>query len=158
MHLWAGQRCSVTWARYSSRKCSSVLSTGFGAARPRPHSDACFISRPSRFSLSRSSSVPLPVVMRSRISSIRVVPSRQGVHLPHDSSCEKVMKNLAMSTMQSSSSRMIMPPLPMIEPALVSVSKSTGRSSHLAGMQPPAGPPVWMALSCLPPATPPPMS
>ena len=25
-------------------------------------------------------------------------------------------------------------------------------------MQPPAGPPVWMALSCLPPATPPPMS
>ena len=30
---------------------------------------------------------PLPAVIRSRISSIRLVPSRQGVHLPHDSSC-----------------------------------------------------------------------
>ena len=36
----AGQRFSRTWASYSSRKCSSVLSTGFGAAWPRPHSDA----------------------------------------------------------------------------------------------------------------------
>ena len=32
------------------------------------------------------------------------------------------MKNLAMSTMQSSSSMTIMPPLPMIEPALARVS------------------------------------
>ena len=51
-----------------------------------------------------------------------------------------------------------MPPLPMIEPALARVSKSTGVSIHLAGMQPPAGPPVCTALSCLPPATPPPIS
>ena len=31
-------------------------------------------------------------------------------------------------------------------------------SIHLAGMQPPAGPPVWTAFSRLPPAAPPPMS
>ena len=42
--------------------------------------------------------------------------------------------------MQSSSSRMIMPPLPMIDPALANESKSMGMSSHLAGMQPPGGP------------------
>lgn len=51
-----------------------------------------------------------------------------------------------------------MPPLPMIEPALARLSKSMGMSIHLAGMQPPAGPPVWIALSCLPSATPPPIS
>ena len=67
------------------------------------------------------------------------------------------MKNLATSTMQSSSSRTIIPPEPMIEPAWVRVSKSMGVSSHFSGMQPPAGPPVWMAFSRFPPATPPPI-
>ena len=31
----------------------------------------------------------VPLVMRSRISCMRVVPSRQGVHLPQDSSVVK---------------------------------------------------------------------
>ena len=104
-----------------------------GAARPSPQSEDFLISRASRFSLSMSSIVALPAVMRSRISIIRSVPSRQGVHLPHDSSCEKVMKNLAISTMQSSSSRTIMPPLPMIEPALAERVVVDRRSIALCG-------------------------
>jgi len=57
-------------------------------------------------------------------------PSRHGRHLPQDSSIRKWMKYLATSTMQESSSMTIMPPEPIIEPAFVSSSKSTGRSSR----------------------------
>jgi hypothetical protein len=38
--------------------------------------------------------------------------------LPHDSSRQKSMKYLATSTMQDVSSMMIIPPEPMIDPAL----------------------------------------
>ena len=38
--------------------------------------------------------------MRSRISSMRLVPSRHGTHLPQDSFCVKCMKKRATSTMQ----------------------------------------------------------
>ena len=49
---------------------------------------------------------------------ISSVPTRHGRHLPQDSSRQKSMKNLATSTMQAVSSMTIMPPEPMIEPAL----------------------------------------
>jgi len=52
----------------------------------------------------------------------------------------------------------IMPPEPIIDPTSVSLSKSTGRSSSLSGMQPPEGPPVWTALNLRPLGMPPPMS
>ncbi len=45
-----------------------------------------------------------------------VVPTRQGTHLPHDSSRQKSMKYLATSTMHDVSSMTIMPPEPMNEP------------------------------------------
>ena len=67
------------------------------------------------------------------------MPSRQGTHLPHDSSARKFRKYLAMSTMQVSSSITIMPPEPIIEPALASSSKSTGRSRNASGMHSPGG-------------------
>ena len=75
-----------------------------------------------------SPSFPFPLVMLVRILSICLMPSRQGTHLPHDSSVRNSMKYLATSTMQVSSSMTIMPPEPIIEPALVSSSKPTGRS------------------------------
>ena len=75
------------------------------------------LARASRRSMSPSS--PLPSVIRSRISSILLVPSRQGVHLPQDSSTVKVRKNLAISTMQLSSSMTISPPDPIMEPMAV---------------------------------------
>ena len=65
---------------------------------------------------------PSPFVMRVSISSRRFVPMRQGTHLPHDSSCVKLRKKRAMSTMHVFSSMTIMPPEPIIEPALVSDS------------------------------------
>ena len=46
------------------------------------------------------------------------MPARQGMHLPHDSSMQNSMKNLATSTMFVSWSMTIMPPEPMIEPTL----------------------------------------
>ena len=61
------------------------------------------------------------------------MPSRQGTHLPQDSSARKSRKYRATSTMQVSSSMTIMPPEPIIAPALASSSKSTAMSSMLLG-------------------------
>ena len=72
--------------------------------------------------VSRSLGSPRPSQIFSRICSSRRVPSRQGVHLPQDSSWMKSMKNRAMSTMQVSSSMTITPPEPMIAPTLAIAS------------------------------------
>src|SRR4030042_1736823 len=84
------------------------------------------------------------------------MPSRHGTHLPHDSSVRKSRKYLATSTIQVCSSMTIIPPEPIIEPALVSSSKSTFTSSSSAGRHPPDGPPVCTALNFLPAGMPPP--
>ena len=83
-------------------------------------------------------------MIRSRISSIRLVPSRQGTHLPQDSFCVNSMKNRAVSTMQVSSSMTTKPPEPIMAPMLFRLSKSRGRSrcSRLAVVAPPEGPPI----------------
>jgi len=90
----------------------------------------------------RSSIVPLPSAIRVRTSSSRMPPTRHGTHLPHDSAVANWRKYLANSTMQVSSSTTIMPPEPIVAPAAVSESKSTGVFSAEAGRQPPRGPPV----------------
>ena len=53
---------------------------------------------------------------------MRWVPLRQVKHLPQDSSFRKRMKYLATSTMHVSPSMTIMPPEPMMEPALTRLS------------------------------------
>jgi hypothetical protein len=73
-------------------------------------------------SWSRSSGRPSPRVIRSRIVSNCWVPSRHGVHLPHDSSAVNSRKNLATSTMQLVSSIPTMPPEPTIAPVLTTDS------------------------------------
>ncbi len=55
------------------------------------------------------------------------------------------------------SSMTIMPPDPIIEPTFESSSKSTGMSRCFSGMQPPEGPPVWIALNFRPFGMPPPI-
>ena len=60
--------------------------------------------------------------------------------------------------MQLSSSSTIMPPEPIIDPALVSESKSMGVSSRLAGRQPPEGPPICTPLKAFLLGMPPPTS
>ena len=51
-----------------------------------------------------------------------------------------------------------MPPDPIIEPMLVSVSYSIGKSKYSIGIHPPEGPPVCTALSSLLSVNPPPIS
>ncbi len=51
--------------------------------------------------------------------------------------------------MQSSSSSTTIPPEPIIAPASLRESKSTGRSSADSGKQPPEGPPICTALNFL---------
>ena len=53
---------------------------------------------------------------------MRRVPSRQGMHLPQLSRWMKSMKNLAISTMQVSSSITTRPPEPIIAPTVFSDS------------------------------------
>src|SRR5208337_568957 len=116
----AGQRRSRTCARYSLRKYFRVESTGFGAVLPKPHSAAPLTTCPSVSSLSMSATLAVPLVTLSNRSARCRVPTRQGTHLPQDSLSVNVRKYFARSTTQVSSPRMIRPPEPMIDPALVS--------------------------------------
>ena len=53
---------------------------------------------------------------------MRWVPSRQGVHLPQDSSWQKSMKKRAMSTVHLSSFMTMRPPEPMMAPSSATFS------------------------------------
>ena len=66
--------------------------------------------------------VPLPLVIFSSSSKRRLVPTRQGVHLPQLSSTVNSRKNLAMSTMQVSSSMTMRPPEPIMLPISIRLS------------------------------------
>src|SRR5699024_5434202 len=123
-------------------KYFSVVTTGLAAVCPSPQSEASVIVSARLSSLSMSPSSPLPSTILSRISCILLVPSLQGTHLPQDSSTVKSKKNLAMSTIQLSSSITTIPPEPIMESNSASFSKSTSASRYCAGIQPPDGPPV----------------
>jgi hypothetical protein len=71
---------------------------------------------------SRSTSVAVPVQILVNRSYICLVPTRQGTHLPQDSSMQNSMKNRATSGMQEPSSMTIKPPEPMMEPSFWSAS------------------------------------
>src|SRR3989339_275064 len=152
-----GQRFSLIWASYSSRKYLRVDKNGLGALLPRAQREASTAVSASSSRSSISPSLPLPWVILVSILCIWRRPSRQGTHLPQDSSVRKAIKYLATSTMQVSSSMAIIPPEPIMEPALVSSSNPTCRSSLSSGMHPPEAPPAWTALNFLPPGMPPPM-
>ena len=115
----AGHCLSRIWASYS---CPEVLDGGehgVGAGLPQPAEGGILDVWPICSRSSISPSCPSPLVMRVRISSMRLVPIRQGTHLPQDSSWVKARKKRAMSTMQVFSSMTIMPPDPIIEPTWV---------------------------------------
>src|SRR5581483_3901030 len=114
----AGHRCSSMCAAYSSRKYFSVVTTGLGALWPSPQRLVFRTVSQSRSSSARSSAVPVPLVMRFSISCMCTVPTRQGMHLPHDSVQQKSRKYLATSGMHDVSSITIRPPEPMIDPTL----------------------------------------
>ena len=149
---------STMCSTYSSLKYLSVETTGFAAVFPSPHRAVEVIVSASFSRVSRSDISPLPATIFSRISSILLVPSLQGTHLPHDSFCVKFMKNLATSTMHVSSSITTSPPDPIMAPAFLRLSKSRGRSRCSSVRHPPEGPPICTALNFLPPLMPPPIS
>src|SRR5512139_2180768 len=122
LHTPAGHRCSLMWASYSERKYRSVESTGFGAVCPRPHREAFLIEVAHLWRLSMSESLPFPSQILVKVSSIFRVPTRQGGHLPQDSSWQKSMKNRATSTMHFESSMTIIPPEPTIAPSCMIAS------------------------------------
>jgi hypothetical protein len=76
--------CSM-WCSNSWRKCLIMPRTGMAAASPRAQ-----MVRPMMFSATLSSramslGLPWPRSMRSTMRQSQPVPSRQGVHWPHDS-------------------------------------------------------------------------
>src|SRR3972149_7020350 len=122
---------SYTCSSYSCRNQRNVLSTGLGADCPGPQrlvslmtlaSCSRFITLRNRSSDSKSCSLRRFLVRLSRISSIRRVPSRQGIHLPQLSRWMKSMKYFATSTMQLPSSITTRPPEPIIAPTFFSDS------------------------------------
>jgi len=66
---------------------------GIGSRLASPQSRRLLIILPNRSRLSMSYISPLPSVILMRISSIRLVPSLHGVHLPQDSFCVNSRKN-----------------------------------------------------------------
>ena len=68
-----------------------VDKAGLGADCPRAQRDENFMAWPISFSFSRSSMVPRPWEILSRMVYIWRVPIRQGEHLPQDSSTQNSM-------------------------------------------------------------------
>ena len=79
-------------------------------------------------SLSTSAGRPWPSSMRRRIFSSHDVPSRHGVHLPHDSRAKNRTIRHAALTASVVSSMTTMAPEPSIDPAAPTAPASSGRS------------------------------
>src|SRR5512139_685495 len=154
----AGHFFRKIWSSNSERKYLSAERTGLGAVFPSPQREVSATTSDKSSRRVRLSASPLPSAIPSRISPILFSPSRQGRHFPQDSSWRKWTKYFATSTIQVPSSITIIPPEPIMEPAWVRLSKSTGRCNKEAGIHPPEGPPVWTALIFLPFCCPPPIS
>src|SRR4030043_1234220 len=154
----AGHLFCKIWASNSGRKYLNAERTGLGAVFPRPQREVSATTSANSSRRQRLSSFPFPSVIPSKISPILFNPSRQGRHFPQDSSCRKWTKYFATSTIQVPSSITIIPPEPIMDPACVRLSKSTGRSKSEAGMQPPEGPPACTALISFAFCCPPPLS
>src|SRR5436190_19390714 len=76
--------CSMKYSN-SPRNFLRKLKTGIAAASPSAHSVLPEIPAGMFCRFSRSARTPLPAPIRSTISFIQPVPSRQGVHCPQDS-------------------------------------------------------------------------
>ena len=116
-------------------KYFTTQAIGLGAACPSPQIDASIIA------CDRSASSGLSQ-RGSRISATAFsVPTRHGVHWPHDSSAKNSIMFSAASRARSWCDRMITAAEPMKQPCGCSVSKSSGMSPIDAGRMPPDAPP-----------------
>jgi hypothetical protein len=112
------------------------------------------LSHTSR-SMSTSLARPWPPRIRSRIVASQPVPSRQGVHLPHDSWAKKRTTRWQARTMSVVSSITMMAPEPSIDPAPPTAPASSGRSRCSSKNQGADAPPGMNALSLRPDRMPP---
>ncbi len=158
LHTPVKQYLSLMCASYSFLKYLIVESTGLGADWPRPQRDVAIISLLKSISVSISPISPRPSVISVSKSSITLVPTLHGTHLPQDSSAVNSRKNLAVLTIQVLSSITTIPPDPTIAPVFSMASYVTGISRNSSGMQPPEGPPNCTALNFLPFCKPRPIS
>ncbi len=94
----------------SSGKWVSADMTGKGAKPPSAQSEPHFIV------LQRSVRIAIPVsspwAMRSMVSTPRIEPMRQGVHLPQLSTAQNSMAKRASFSMSAVSSKTVMPAWP----------------------------------------------
>ena len=72
-------------ASNSSRKSAIIEPIGIAIASPSTHRQLPMICSWTEAMMSRSIGVASPLWMRSSIFTVQFVPSRHGVHLPHDS-------------------------------------------------------------------------
>ena len=135
-----GISCPRMCASNSSRKCRSVVSTGFGAMLPQPAHRRRFhgLGQPlqqaqvvrGRLALRRSASgcAASAWCPRGRARTCRTTPPRK-----------KPTRKRAMSTMQAPSSSTMMPPVPIIDRLRRAVSgRSAGRASTAGCSRPTA--------------------
>src|SRR5207248_2664178 len=108
-------------------KYFKTVSTGLGAAWPKPQIDASIIAWDN--SLSRGASHCFCSINWSAL----IVPTRQGVHWPHDSSAKNFMRLRAALEALSLSESTTIAAEPMKQPYSVNVSKSRGTSALDAG-------------------------
>src|SRR5262249_44837447 len=112
-----GHRPPSMCATYSPRYCLTVAVTGLVAKSPSAHSTLPLISPERESRRSRSPGTPRPCSIRVRILCSQEVPSRHGVHLPHDSWRKNSSMSAAERTMHVSSSSTINEAEPSIDPA-----------------------------------------
>src|SRR5919199_1743468 len=115
-HGSKGHAPSSMWRWYSSRYCLTVATTGLVAKSPSAHRTLPLISEDNDRSRSRSAGTPRPCSIRDMTLNSQDVPSRHGVHLPHDSWRKNSSMTVAARTMQVSSSRTMSEAEPSIEP------------------------------------------
>ena len=106
---------------------------------------------------SRSWGRPWPDSMRRMIFSSQPLPSRQGVHCPHDSLWKKRTRRQAARTAQVVSSSTITEPEPIIDPpSPLTLLSSREKSSRSGPNQNDDAPPGTKAFSSRTSRTPPP--
>jgi len=131
----------------ASSPASGWEATGYG-----PGEMLSAISRRRSRSLGR----PCPSMIRRRIFSSQVVPSRQGEHFPQDSRAKNRTIRRQAFTASVVSSMTTIAPDPSIEPAAPTVRPSSGRSTCSGKNQGAEAPPGMNILSSLPLRIPPP--
>src|SRR5262249_13681567 len=104
---------------------------------------------------STSAGPPPAASSPDRIRGALLEPTRQGTHLPHDSSRKNRSTFVAAANRSVPSAITTSPPEPSIDPASPSAARSSGTSSWTGPRKFDDAPPGWNAATFLPPDTPP---